>query len=647
MEQNKSIHNFSKENIKEFIHIWNKASISLIDIRHKLISPEDVVSEYIAPASIFVFANTKNAQVTLDGVVYKIERFGIFHGGKGCKISICPKDWVEYYMIIYKAGEPAFSKREYAKLLKSVNPFLQQYGFMPGESIFFTEQVRLMYQYWCEGMLVNQLGVKAIFYQLIHDIYTEVGKNCVCMFEPDMAVTAMQYMQENYNRLINIQEISSTLGISYSHFHRIFKTKAGKSPQEYLIQIRLINAMKFLEKKEHSISEVANYCGFSDERNFRRIFIKNIGMTPSVYREKIPAKMRENTLGNVIYFPYNKNHEVSDNELENEGEKVFMLNRIKNKTIIAVALCLLLVSACSTTPDTRSAKSETIQTEGLQDQQTNEVESIEKETRTVTTVMGDVEVPKDPQKIFVSDYVGDLLAFGVTPSYAYTIYENAPYEALIQDVTQVEDIEVEHLMSLEPDLIIVSYESNYEEYSKIAPIYIPYTTSVEERIKLLGQVLGKEGEADQLMTDFYQKVEDTKEELTKAGIMDQTITVLSIEGDTLYVYADQFGRGGEILYSYLGMKAPKPIQEDMIGNAEKQWKELSLEALPEYCGDYIVLTKGSELDTDLERQPVWMKLDAVKNNRVFKKTIGFTLYKDYFSLNAMLDDFRKDLLTTN
>jgi iron complex transport system substrate-binding protein len=636
-----------KKNRMDLMRIWNNASISIIDIRHKFISQENAVHEYTAPASIFIFTSSGKVKVILDGTVYQVNRFGIFHAGKGCKVSIYPKDYLEYSMIFYKAGEPACYKKEYAKLIKTGTPFQQQYGFSPQMPIFFTEQMKNMNLHWKEASPANHLAVKSIFYQIIFEIYNEIQNTGVCVYEPDLAATAMKYMVDNYNRPINIQEISKILGISYSHFHRIFKSSAGKSPQEYLIEIRLKNAKKFLTNKEFAIAEVANYCGFSDERNFRRSFLKKFGITPSAYRENIPNNVRDDTLENILFFPYNETSKVSDNKLRKEGEKIFMFNQMKNKTVAAIMLSMLLLSSCGTIgANTDSGNSTVIKSESVQEQQTKETESTKKDTRTVSTVMGDVEVPVYPQKIFVSDYAGDLLSFGITPAFSYTIYNNAPYESLIDSVTQVEDIETENIMSLEPDLIVVSYDSNYEDYSKIAPtIYIPYTTSVEDRIKLIGQVLGKEGEADKLMTDFYQKVEDTKQELTEAGVMDKTVTVLSIEGDTLYVYGDQFGRGGEILYSYLGLKAPNPIQKDMIGNPNQQWMELSLEALPEYCGDYIFLTTDSDTESSLESEPVWQNLDAVKNNRVFKKTIGFTLYKDYYSLNAMLDDFTKDLLS--
>jgi hypothetical protein len=38
------------------------------------------------------------AEVSLNDTVYRVERFGLFHGGKGTELSITPMDdWVEYY----------------------------------------------------------------------------------------------------------------------------------------------------------------------------------------------------------------------------------------------------------------------------------------------------------------------------------------------------------------------------------------------------------------------------------------------------------------------------------------------------------------------------------------------------------------------
>ena len=54
----------------------------------------------------------------------------------------------------------------------------------------------------------------------------------------------------------------------------------------------------------------------------------------------------------------------------------------------------------------------------------------------------------------------------------------------------------------------------------------------------------------------------------------------------IYAYGHNFGRGGEVIYEELQLKAPEFIQKEAIDSG-KGWTSLSREMLPEYAGDYI------------------------------------------------------------
>lgn len=176
---------FSSESLADALQLWNRAAISLVDIRHNLISPHDALLKYRMPASMFVYTTGAKAEVLLDDTSYYMERFGLFHGGKGTELSISPiGDWLEYYMVLYKAGEPAFHKREYNRLLERVNPFKQRYGFAPDNPLFFAEQLRKMFERWQGPTPLNHFYGKTAFYQLVYEVYEELDKGKVDIFSP-------------------------------------------------------------------------------------------------------------------------------------------------------------------------------------------------------------------------------------------------------------------------------------------------------------------------------------------------------------------------------------------------------------------------------------------------------------------------------
>ncbi|MGZ7142601.1 ferrichrome ABC transporter substrate-binding protein, partial [Streptococcus pyogenes] len=82
------------------------------------------------------------------------------------------------------------------------------------------------------------------------------------------------------------------------------------------------------------------------------------------------------------------------------------------------------------------------------------------------------------------------------------------------------------------------------------------------------------------------KVTDAKKELK--GLIDEktTFTVMDFFDKNIYLYGNNFGRGGELIYKSLGFAAPAKVQEDIIH--KDGWFGVSQEALPEYIGDYVL-----------------------------------------------------------
>ena len=107
----------------------------------------------------------------------------------------------------------------------------------------------------------------------------------------------------------------------------------------------------------------------------------------------------------------------------------------------------------------------------------------------------------------------------------------------------------------------------------------------------------------------------------------------------VWVYGDKWGRGGDLIYSQLGFKAPDVIQNEVIG--KDQHREISLETIKNYAGDYIIFS--GEIG-ELANNPVWKSIPAVKEGHVIP--IDFTLFYDIdiYSSNAQLDYIMDKLL---
>lgn len=624
---------FSKEGLEDAVTIWNRSSITILDIRHELISCEEEIRNYQIPSGMFLYTSCEKAEITLNDTPYSTKRFGLFHGGKGSILSVRPNcEWLEYYMILYKDREVPFYKRELSRLMDRTNPFRQQYGFTPDNPVFFAEQLKKMYEVWKEPMPLDLLYVKTAFYQLIYEIYKELCKGEIHVIQPDVAALAKQYIKEHCRETISIEALSLSLHVSTSYLRSVFKQKTRKSPQEYLIYCRIEEAKKYLSNTHYSIKEIGTSLGFYDEYHFSSAFKKSTSLTPNAYKAIYREKESDYYIGNVLPLSYNKESLVSQDKLNKKGEYI-MIKQYKNIKIAAVALSMvLMLSACGTTQTTTKET----QTQSTQETTTQETES----TRVIETTKGDIEVPANPQRVIATYGMGDILALGVTPIATYDASGTA-YEEAVEGIPVWEKFESEDIMEYNPDLILVVNDEQYEAVSKIAPtVLIPFTElSMTERITFLGQILSKEEEAQKVLTEFEEKINDAKEELTAKGIMDKTFSIMETDNNGgVWIYGDKWGRGGDLIYSHLGLKAPQVIQDEIIG--KDQYRDVSLETIQDYAGDYIVFS--GEMG-DLADNLVWQSVPAVEAGHIIP--IDFTLFYDIdiYSSNVQLDYFMEKL----
>jgi AraC family transcriptional regulator len=111
---------------------------------------------------------------------------------------------------------------------------------------------------------------------------------------------AMNFISQNLERNLSLDEIAETASLSRFHFHRIFKAVAGETVADFTRRLRLeAAANRLLSQPLAGITPIAIACGFSSSQNFAKAFRQHFGMTPSAYRQsKIGNKdsKKENVL---------------------------------------------------------------------------------------------------------------------------------------------------------------------------------------------------------------------------------------------------------------------------------------------------------------------------------------------------------------
>ena len=259
------------------------------------------------------------------------------------------------------------------------------------------------------------------------------------------------------------------------------------------------------------------------------------------------------------------------------------------------------------------------------------------------------DVPKTPKKVinFAYSYTGYLLQLGIDVSgYSLDLEKNSPaFGDQLKDAIQLTTADTEAIAAQKPDLILVfAGDDNLETLKEIAPV-IEITYGKSDYLQMLtdiGQIFGKEKEAQAWLDQWDEKVATAKSELS--GLIDEktTFTVMDFFDKNIYLYGDNFGRGGELVYKSLGFAAPAKVQEDII--SKDGWFGVSQEALPDYIGDYALVNVNDttkEAAASLKESDIWKNLPAVQAGHVIEVDYNLFYFSDPMSLDQQIGAFVK------
>ena len=98
--------------------------------------------------------------------------------------------------------------------------------------------------------------------------------------------TAIEYIRNNFQSKISLDDVAKICAVSSEHMSRIFKKETGYCFSEYLTFTRLQHAEYLLKNSNLSITETAQQCGFSDSNYFSVVFKKNYKKSPSEIKQK-------------------------------------------------------------------------------------------------------------------------------------------------------------------------------------------------------------------------------------------------------------------------------------------------------------------------------------------------------------------------
>lgn len=97
---------------------------------------------------------------------------------------------------------------------------------------------------------------------------------------------AINFIEQNFQNNISIEEIAAVCGINRSYFGKIFRNSVGRSPQEFLMHYRMVKATELLKLTSLSIADIGSAVGYENQLHFSRAFKGIYGVSPREWRNK-------------------------------------------------------------------------------------------------------------------------------------------------------------------------------------------------------------------------------------------------------------------------------------------------------------------------------------------------------------------------
>lgn len=316
-------------------------------------------------------------------------------------------------------------------------------------------------------------------------------------------------------------------------------------------------------------------------------------------------------------------------------------------TLSLASTILLLVGGCGTGAD--------------------ENEDTAAETRTVSAVNGQVEVPSNPTDIAVlwRPTLAAAAQLGHTPtaSLGDPGAEDSALSAFLPDEAEVspaditivsnslaeEDINLEELATTEPDLIIGVHTDNAtqaeleEELTAIAPTVLlewAGTESWRDHLTDVAEVVDAEDEATTVAADYEDAVAEARDavEETVGDPAETEVSLVRLQSESEIRFETPAAFSGQIMAD-VGFTRPE-AQLDEHAQDGADFVSESYENLDDGDGDLVfVVASGDHTDAPDEfGGEVWSSLDAVAEEQIFAMDFDYWGAASYPAAHRVLDD---------
>lgn len=175
-----------------------------------------------------------------------------------------------------------------------VGLLLEHYQMPKNENIFFTgtsPDYQLLFRQIIQELQLKRVNFEDLLSMTLRQIFLIINRYILEENNYGKAILdeikqATNYFNENYNKTIIIDDYAKEHAMTANWFTQSFKKVTNFTPMQYIISLRISNAMNLIENTDYNITQVAEAVGYDNSMYFSRLFKKYTGMSPTEYKNK-------------------------------------------------------------------------------------------------------------------------------------------------------------------------------------------------------------------------------------------------------------------------------------------------------------------------------------------------------------------------
>ena len=228
---------------------------------------------YVANGCVHFYFDDKEQIVEKGHVV-------LFRPGESQIYYVYPKEHGEFFWVHFTGSD--------------VELLLKEWGIPHGRAVFWAgvaSDIRSMY---CQ--MIRELQTKGTHYEKIlrmtlQHLFLLMNRHLTETPHEDAAfqgeiIQAIGWFERHWREPISIEDYAARNRLTPYWFRQKFKAYTGTTPAQYVINLRITNAMNLMENTDYNIEQIAEAVGYDNPSYFRRLFRKHTGMSPSEYKQR-------------------------------------------------------------------------------------------------------------------------------------------------------------------------------------------------------------------------------------------------------------------------------------------------------------------------------------------------------------------------